>query len=240
MQPADDQRRGGEAELVGAEQRGDDHVAAGAHAAVNLHRDAPAQPVQHQGLVGLGQADLPGGAGVLDRRQRAGAGAAVVAGDGDVIGMGLGDAGGDGADADLGDQLHRDARPGVGVLQVVDQLGQVFDGVDVVVRRRRDQADARRGVAHPRDLGVDLVAGQLTALAGLGALGDLDLDVVGVDQVFTVTPKRPEATCLMAERSGFMEPSGSGIEALGSSPPSPVLDLPPMAFIALASVECAS
>ena len=31
--------------------------------------------------------------------------------------------------------------------------------------------------------GVDLVAGQLAALARLGALRDLDLDLVGVDQV---------------------------------------------------------
>jgi hypothetical protein len=31
---------------------------------------------------------------------------------------------------------------------------------------------------------VDLVAGQLAAFAGLGALRHLDLDVVGIDQVF--------------------------------------------------------
>ena len=55
-----------------------------------------------------------------------------------------------------------------------------------------------------------------------------------------VTPKRPEATCLMAERSGFLEPSGSGLKRSGSSPPSPVLDLPPMAFMARARVEWAS
>ena len=53
-----------------------------------------------------------------------------------------------------------------------------------------------------------------------------------------VTPKRPEATCLMAE---FLEsPLGSGMKRAGSSPPSPVLDLPPMRFMAMASVSCAS
>ena len=103
-----DQRRGGEAELVGAEQRADHHVAAGAHAAVDLHGDAAAQAVEHQRLLGLGQADLPGRAGMLDRGQRRGAGAALVAGDGDVVGARLGDAGGDRADADLGHELDRD------------------------------------------------------------------------------------------------------------------------------------
>ena len=72
-----DQRRGGEAELIGAEQRADDDVAAGAQAAVDLHRDARAQPVQHQGLMRLGEADLPRAAGVLDRGQRRSAGAAL-------------------------------------------------------------------------------------------------------------------------------------------------------------------
>jgi hypothetical protein len=65
-----DQRRGGEAELVGAQQRADHDVAAGAQAAVDLHRDAAAQPVEHQRLVGFGQADFPGRAGMLDRGER--------------------------------------------------------------------------------------------------------------------------------------------------------------------------
>ena len=54
-----DQRRGREAELVGAEQRADHDVAPGADAAVDLHGDAPAQPVGHQRLVGFGEPDLP-------------------------------------------------------------------------------------------------------------------------------------------------------------------------------------
>ena len=54
-----DQRRGGEAEFVGAEQRADHDVAPGAHAAVDLHGDARAQAVHHQRLVRLGEADLP-------------------------------------------------------------------------------------------------------------------------------------------------------------------------------------
>ena len=54
-----DQRRGGEAELVGPQQRADHHVPAGAQTAIDLHRDAAAQAVQHQGLLRLRQADFP-------------------------------------------------------------------------------------------------------------------------------------------------------------------------------------
>ena len=65
-----------------------------------------------------------------------------VAADQDHVGVRLGHARGDRAHADFGHQLHRDARLRVDVLQVVDQLRQVFDRVDVVVRRRRDQLHA--------------------------------------------------------------------------------------------------
>lgn len=179
----DHERRGRETELLGAEQRGDDDVTAGLELTVGLDDDPVAQAVEQQGLLRLGETELPGTARVLERGERRGARTAVVAGDEDDVRVGLGDTGGDRADADLGDQLHVDAGDRVGVLEVVDQLSQVLDGVDVVVRRRRDEADAGRRVTRLGDPRVDLVAGQLAALAGLGALGHLDLDVVGVDQV---------------------------------------------------------
>ena len=133
--------------------------------------------------MGLGEAEFPGQAGVLERGLGRGARAAVVARDEDDVGVGLGDAGGDRADADLGDELHADAGLLVGVLEVVDQLGEVLDGVDVVVGRRRDEADAGGRAAGLGDPRVDLGARQLAALAGLRALGHLDLDLAGVDEV---------------------------------------------------------
>ena len=166
-----------------APRSADHDVAAGAHLAVDLDDDARAQVVAQQRLLGLGEADLPRDAGVLDRGLRRGAGAAVVAGDHHVVGVGLGHARGDGADADLGHELDRHPRARVRAAQVVDQLLEVLDRVDVVVRRRRDQRHARRRVAQAGDVAVDLVAGKLAALAGLGALRDLDLELVGVDQV---------------------------------------------------------
>ena len=175
-----DQRRGREADLLGAEQRGDHDVAAGLELAVGLQHDAAAQVVHHQRLVRLGDAELPRQARVLDARERRRAGAAVVAGDQHVIGVRLRHARGDRADADLGHQLHADPRGRVRVLQVVDQLREVLDRIDVVMRRRADQADARRRVADAGDVVVDLLAGQLAAFAGLRALRHLDLQLVGV------------------------------------------------------------
>jgi hypothetical protein len=65
----DHQRRGGEAEFVRAQQRADDDVATGLDLAIDLHADTAAQAVEHQGLLGFGQAELPRRTGVLDRGQ---------------------------------------------------------------------------------------------------------------------------------------------------------------------------
>ena len=105
----DDERRRREAELLGAEERGNHDVAAGLELAVHLHDDAVAEAVEEQDLLRLGEPELPGNAGVLDRGQRRRAGAAVMAGDQHDVGVRLGDAGGDRAHADLGHELDVDA-----------------------------------------------------------------------------------------------------------------------------------
>ncbi len=200
--------------------------------------DAAAQVVQHERLVRFGDAELPRQAGVLDARERRGAGAAGVAGNQDVVGVALGDAGGDRADADFGHELHAHARRRVAVLQVVDQLLEILDRIDVVVRRRADEADAGRRIADAGDVVVDLAAGQLAAFAGLRALRNLDLQLVGVGQV----PDRDAEAARgdLLDRRALRVAVGQRLESLGSSPPSPVLLLPPRRFIAMASVSWAS
>jgi hypothetical protein len=107
------QRRGGETELVGPEQRADDDVATGLQAAVDLQCDARAQLVEHERLVRFGKADFPGRAGMLQRGERRSARAAIEAGDGDMVRARLGNTGGDRADADFRDELDRDIRLGL-------------------------------------------------------------------------------------------------------------------------------
>ena len=182
-QPSADQHGSAEGELVCAKQGGDEHIAGGGESAVGAQADASAQAVGAQNLLRLAEAELPRIACVLDAAERGSAGAAAVSGDHDVVGVGLGDPGGDRADAELRDQLHADGRARIDALEVVDQLREVFDAVDVVMRRRTDERHAGLRVAQARDQFADLVSGKLAALAGLGTLGDLDLQLVGVDEV---------------------------------------------------------
>ena len=58
-----------------------------------------------------------------------------------------------------------------------------------MVRRRRDQSDTRRGVAHLGHPRVHLVTRKLSALTGFRALGHLDLDIGAVGQVVRGDPE---------------------------------------------------
>ena len=78
----------------------------------------------------------------------------------------------------------------------MDQLREVFDRIDVVVRRRADQLDARGGIAQQGDVLGHLLAGQLAALAGLGALRHLDLDLLGRSEVLRRDAKAPRGHLL--------------------------------------------
>ena len=53
-----------------------------------------------------------------------------------------------------------------------------------------------------------------------------------------VTPKRPDAICLMADEA--LSPFSRGLDRSGSSPPSPESDRAPILFIAIDNVSCAS
>ena len=88
-----------------------------------------------------------------------GARAPVVAADEDDVGLAFGHPGRHRAHAHFGDQLDVDAGLGIGVFQVVDQLGQILNGVDVVVGRGRNEAHTGGRMAHVGNPGIDFVAG---------------------------------------------------------------------------------
>ncbi len=131
-----DQHRGAEGVFVRAEHRGDQDIARRLQAAIAAQTHAAAQAVGQQRLLRFGKAKLPRIAGVLDAGERGCAGSTAVAGDDDVVREGFGNTRRDGAHAEGRDQLDPDSGARVDALQVVDELRKVFDGVDVVMRRR--------------------------------------------------------------------------------------------------------
>ncbi len=184
-----DQWSGGEAELVCAQKRADHDIATCAHAAVDLHGDPRSQPVHHQRLMSLSETDLPRASSMLDGGQRRSSGATLEARDRDVVRFALCDSRRDRADTDFGHQFDRNLGLRIDVFQIVDELLQVFDRINVMVRRRRYEAHALSGVTHLGDHCVDLMARQLSAFARLCALRHFNLHHVGVDQIFRGHPE---------------------------------------------------
>jgi hypothetical protein len=86
---------------------------------------------------------------------------------------------------------------------------------------------------------VDLAAGQLAAFAGLRALRHFDLQLVGVGVRYSDRDAETSRRDLLDGRA-LRSRRPAGPKRFGSSPPSPVFDLPPMRFIAMASASCAS
>ena len=79
---------------------------------------------------------------MLDRAGRAGTRTTFTTADDNHVGLGLGHTGSDGSHTALGYEFHADAGSRVDVFEVEDELCQVFDGVNIVMRRRRDKRDA--------------------------------------------------------------------------------------------------
>src|SRR5882724_10443803 len=180
----DGEERGrAETKLVRAENGSKDDIACKFQASVNAERETRTEARANQGVVRFAQTDFPGKPGVLDGSERRGASAAIVAANGDDVRAGLGDSGGDDANARAGNQLYTDAGARIHSAQVVDQLREVFNAVNIVMRRRRNQRSAGRGVANARDVFADFARGQLAAFAGLGALRHFDFELFGVDEV---------------------------------------------------------
>ena len=76
-------------------------------------------------------------------------------------------------------QLHADGGMGCNVFEIMDQLRQIFNGVNVVVRWWGDQTHAWYAVTQFTDVLRHFSTWQLTAFTRLGTLGHFDLNLIG-------------------------------------------------------------
>ena len=143
------------------------------------------QAIQHQRLLRLSQANLRTDTRKAHGTCWAGTRTTFRTANHDEVSFRLCHTCGNRAHATLCHQLHADSSRRVDVLQVEDELGEVFDGVDVVMWWGRDEADARNGVTRLGDNLVHLEARQLSTFTRLGSLCHLDLYLFCVHQIFS-------------------------------------------------------
>ncbi len=85
---------------------------------------------------------------------------------------------------------------------------------------------------------VTLKPGSWPPSPGLAPWATLISSSLAAFRYSAVTPKRPEATCLIGELA--LSPLGRGLKRSAPSPPSPESDRAPMRFMAMVRVSCAS
>src|ERR1700751_2923386 len=102
--------------------------------------------------MGFAQTDFPRQSSILDGSKRRRTGPSVVAADGDDVGASLGYAGGDNADARARDEFDAYTSPWIYGAQIVDELRQVFNAVNIVVRRRRNKRRAGSSMPDARNV----------------------------------------------------------------------------------------
>ncbi len=215
---------GGHAHPVRPQKDHAQDIVGGLEAPVGPDLHPVAKPRPHQGPVGPAHPQLHGKAGVFEGVEPGRPRPPLKAGEGDDVGPRLGDAHGDGADAGDHRHLHRDQGLGVHRLQLLNELGQVLNGVEVVVVGGADEVHPGHGVAGGRHLGGDLLARQVPALPGLGPLADLDLydaggvQHVGVDAKAARGHLLPPPVGVLAQHVGdfpALAVHGQHVEALG-------------------------
>ena len=131
-----DQGRRADPVFFGPHHRRHHHVTARPQTAICPQRHPFAQVVHRQNLMRLGQPHFPRQPSILDTRRRRRPRAPVVTRDQDHIRLGLRHPRRNRAHARRRHQLHRHLGARVDLLQVIDQLRQILDGIDVMVRRR--------------------------------------------------------------------------------------------------------
>ncbi len=211
---ADREERGGaETEFVCAKECANDNIARKFQAPIDTERDTRTEPCADQRVVRFAETDFPRQARVFDGRERRRAGTTVVAADGDDVGSSFGNTCGDDSHACAAHELHADARAGIDGAQVMDKLCQVFDAVNIVMRRRRNERGAGRRVADARDVFGDFARRELAAFAGLGALRHFDFELFGMNQIIRGDAESARGNLLDLVGRGGLKAVGVGIFA---------------------------
>ena len=197
------------AKFFGTEEGCDHHVTARLELAIDLEFHAATQVIEDKCLFRFGNTEFPRKTSMLNGSKRRSTRTAIMARNEHHVGMSLCDTGSNRTHAHFRNELHRDTSLRVCIAQVVNELSQVFDGVNVMVRRRRNQGHVRNRVAYSCHKFVHLVSRQLTAFTRLCTLSHLDLQILCMAQVVNRHAK--------AARSNLTDSGATDIAVCGRS-----------------------
>ena len=89
----------------------------------------------------------------------------------------------------LTDKFDADTGGTICVFQIMNQLCQIFNGVDIVMRRWTDQTNARRAVPNPGNVGIHFPTRQFATFTRLRCLRDFDLNFICIGKILNGYPE---------------------------------------------------
>ena len=175
-------RNSTEAVLIRSHERSLDDVKTRSAATVRAQNDAFAETILDKSSVRLNETHLQRTTAVLDGRQRRRTSTTITTRNLNDIGVRLGDTRCDSTDASLSHELHGHLGLLIDHVQIVDELREILNGVNVVVRRRRNERDTSLGASKPSNVRRNLLTRKLTTFTRLGTLRNLNFSLVGRHQ----------------------------------------------------------
>ena len=136
----------------------------------------------------------------------------VISGDQNSLCSGLCNTGGYSTNTSLRNQLYGNIRIFICIFQVIDQLCKILDRVDIMMRRRGDQADSRcrmTGFCDPR---IYLLCRKMSTFTRLCTLCHLDLDLFCRNQV--TAGNTETSACYLFDRRAAVIVCSCGIQTL--------------------------
>ena len=137
-----------------------------------------------------------------------------------MISLRFGDSRRNDSNSNFGNEFDGDSGSRIGAFEVVDELLEILDRVDVVMRRRGDETDSGSRMSSSRDQLGNLLSRKLSSFSGLRTLRHLDLKLVGVGQVIARDSESTggdlldRASLSRIVRRGISSFSGVGFTAL--------------------------
>ena len=143
---------------------------------VCLNADTVTKSVHKQCLMGFSKSKLPWKSCIVNGASGCCTSTSIISGNQDYLCTSLCNSGCNRTNASLRNQLYRNICIFICIFQVIDQLCQVLDGIDIVMRRRGDQGNTRCGVTSFRNPWINLLRRKMSTFTRFCALCHFDLD----------------------------------------------------------------
>ena len=131
----------------------------------------------------LCQTKLPRKTCIVDGALWCCSGTSIVSGDQDNSCSCFGNTGCDCSHTCFGNKLDGNSRILITVLQIINKLCQILNGVNIMMRWRGDQADTRCRMTCLGNPRINLSTRKVATFPGLCSLCHLDLDLLGTYQI---------------------------------------------------------